>query len=232
MAQWPSYLTHEIHVKVWVWKRSDSIEQNRKTELTWIMQCHQADFRGVVPRCALVPPGTTYGITVVTTCSVMLTLPSFRIVPRASMITNAHNDCHQCCQFHCCNFQQLLCHCRTSQMRQLGDVDRTENRHGRTEQWSFLCVLQLRNSCCRFRKWSFPDMHVVACVVLVVSFPRIFEEIYSSMPSICSLGQKNHAIQPINNQVRGERQRQEQSEQWSWCARQNMTAATFLNSVI
>ena len=134
-----------------------------------------------------------------------------------------------------CNFQQLLCHCRTSQMRQLGDVDRTENRHGMTEQWSFLFVLQLRNSCCSFRKlgaWSFPDMHVVACVVLVVSFPRIFEEIYSSMPSICSLGQKNHAIQPINNQVRGERQSQEQSEKWSWFARQDMTAATFLNSVI
>ena len=92
MAQWPSYLTHEIHVKVWVWKRSDSIEQNRKTELTWIMQCHQADFRGVVPRCALVPPGTTYGITVFTTCTVMLTLPSFRIVPRASMLTNAVSE--------------------------------------------------------------------------------------------------------------------------------------------
>ena len=141
-----------------------------------------------------------------------------------------------------CHFQQLLCHCRTSQMRQLGDVDRTENRHGMTEQWSFLFVLQLRNSCCSFRRlgaWSFPDMlptpawdvHV-AFVVLEVSFPRIFEEIYSSMPSICSLGPKNQAIQPINNQVRGERQSQEQSEQWSWCARQDMTATTFLNSVI
>ena len=104
LAQWPSYLTHEIHVKVWVWKVSDSIEQNRKTELTWIIQCHQADRRGVVPGCALVPPGTTYGITVFTTCSVMLTLPSFRIVPKASMITNTHNDCHQCYQFHCCNY--------------------------------------------------------------------------------------------------------------------------------
>ena len=78
LAQWnPS--------QIWVWKVSDSIEQNRMTDLTSIMQCHEADFRVVVPRCALVLPAFTNGITVFTTCTMMITLPSFRIVPRAAM---------------------------------------------------------------------------------------------------------------------------------------------------
>ena len=104
------------------------------TDLTSIMQCHEADFRVVVPRCALVLPAFTNGITVFTTCTGMITLSSFRIVPRAAMPTNAvsgkcsshHYDtvkqlprwvfswttlsfdrdshCHQCSQFHCCNY--------------------------------------------------------------------------------------------------------------------------------
>ena len=35
LAQWPFDRTPEIHVKAWVWKVSDSIQQNRKTDLTW-----------------------------------------------------------------------------------------------------------------------------------------------------------------------------------------------------
>ena len=35
LAQWPFDRTPEIHVKAWVWKGNDSIQQNRKTDLTW-----------------------------------------------------------------------------------------------------------------------------------------------------------------------------------------------------
>ena len=53
------------------------------------MQCNQADFRMVARCCALGLPATRNGITVFTTCRVVLTLPSFWTVTWASRPTNA-----------------------------------------------------------------------------------------------------------------------------------------------
>ena len=82
------------------------------TDLTSIMQCHEADFRVVVPRCALVLPAFTNGITVFTTCTGMITLSSFRIVPRAAMRTTTlsfdrDSHCHHWSKFHCCTYTVL-----------------------------------------------------------------------------------------------------------------------------